>query len=330
MDYFQDQDYFSDYAPVYYYSDLYWYGYCDPYYYPYSDFYALDYGLAFYWQHPELWGYQVCQIDYYYQSGVYQDFSVFSSEALTLWINDYQASQGLMDEDAALAATETDIEALIGVDIGGWPMEEVLGPVGEHQDPFARSGIEIGRSVLGQARGGRNRTTSRLVPPQFPRHADQIYITGHPLTFARSRGHLALEYTDSLGGGFPYTGETFSAEPENYTLINTGKLIARTNRPTDHPLMNFMIGEVEPRILSDYLYWETYLRPRHDNYVELPYAQKVNYTYLPLSWSGSYNSNSYISGITTDSPANVELKVPAAIGARYPGWNKPVPDHLFQ
>jgi hypothetical protein len=91
-----------------------------------------------------------------------------------------------------------------------------------------------------------------------------------------------------------------------------------------------MIAEVEPRNVSDYIYWETYLKPRHANYIALPYAQKVDYAFLPLNWSSSHNSNSYISGITYDSPANVEIDLPGGIGVRYPGWNKPVPDHLFR
>ena len=330
MDYMYDQDYFSNYAPVYYYTDVYQYAYCDVYASYDAWYHPLDYGLLYYWTFQDLWLPQ-CYVDYSYQTGIYQDFSGFSEQALNLWHKNYLASAGEIDEQDALAEVMDDIEQLLGVRVGGWPMEELLGPVGTHQDPFIRTGIEMGRSLVAQARSGRNRTTSTIAPPQVERLPDHIYITGHPLTFARSHGHLAVEYVGWHGGtGMPGLAETLSAGPEFDSLVNNGKLIAEFNRPTDHPLFNLFIAEVEPQNSSDYVYWETYLKARHENYIALPHDQKVDYAFVPLSWSGSYNSNSYVSGITTDSPANVSIDVPFGIGSRYPGWSKPVPDQLFR
>ena len=331
LDYLVDPDYFSDVAPHYFYQSTDWYVYCMPFGAYDPAYYSPDFGLAYYWANQYYWLTGACYVEYYYQVGIYQDFSGFSEAALSLWQNDYLATTGQKDEQAALAQVEADIEQLLEVDIGGWPMEEVLGPAGIHQDPFIRTGLEIGRSILAQARGGRNRTTSRIAPKQEERVPDQIYITGHPLQFARSRGHLALEYTGWHGAsGLPGLYETISAGPENDSLINNGKLIGETNRPTDHPLFNLLIAEVEPQTMSDYLYWESYLKARHSNYLSLPTNLKVDYAFLPAPASGSYNSNSYISGITHDSPGNVSIALPPGIGYRYPGWNKPVPDHLFR
>jgi len=319
MDYFADQNYFIDYATMEYYTIWYWYGYCDSSYPGYS---LYDGG---YWD--PITG---CYYDVVASSGMYQDYSAFSPEALTFWVNDFQAQEGDISEAQALANVKAAIEGLIGTPVGGWPMEEILGPVGPHTEPNARRGIEVGQSVLGQARAGHDRVNPRLIPPQAPRLPDQIYITGHPLTFARSRGHLALEYTDSKRTGAPYVGETFSAEPENNNLFNFGKLIAKNNRPTDHPLLNFYIGDVNPLRTSNALYWQNYLRPRHEHYIALPYSAKVNYAIVPSAATGTSNSNGYVAGLTYDGPGNVSIEVPPNIAFRYPGWSVPVPEVKFR
>lgn len=321
MDYFVDQDYYVNNAPMVYYETWYWYAWCN--YYNYS-------GIGY-----DSWyqSYSViangCWYDYYYVSGVYLDYSGFSPEAVDLWQRDYSASNGQIDENQAIAEAESDIEELIGVPLGGWEIEELLGPDGEHRDPFTRRGIDIGQSVLGQARGGRNRTTSTLMPPQIPRVPDQIYITGHPLSFARSRGHLAVEYTASAGG-VALPAETFSAAPERNNFFNYGKLIASTNRPTDDPLLNFYVGDVDPRWVSNAEYWQNRLKMRHHNYIAVPYAQKPDYAILPSAAIFTHNSNSYIAGLVSDSPSNAIVTVPGAMWARYPGWAHPVPDTLFR
>jgi hypothetical protein len=294
-----------------------WYSYCDPW-----TFTDMD---------APYWGYLPgCYFNFDYLYGVYQDFSVFSEEAIVFWANDQDAINGLVDEDSALDRTEQAVEGLLGTPIGGWPMEEVLGQIGVHRDPFTRRGIEIGQSVLGQARGGRNATTSDLVPPQPIRLPDQIYITGHPLAFARNRGHLALEYVDSLGGGIPYSGTTISAEPEHNSIFGFGKLIAKDDRPTDHPLFNYYVGDVDPLLTSNYNYWTGYLSLRHDRYQALPWSALPAYALIPSTSSGTNNSNSYISGITQDSPGRVSISVPFGIEFRYPGWGQPVPDAKFR
>lgn len=320
LDYFADQRYFMDNAPYRYVGYWDFYTYCDPW---------VDSTMDTLY-----WGYlaylSACFVDAEYVYGVYQDYSVFSDAAIRFWINDQDARNGFMDENQALAEVERSVEGLLGTAIGGWPMEEILGQSGDHTDPFVRRAIEIGQSILGQARGGRNATTSDLVPPQEPRLPDHIYITGHPLAFARSRGHLALEYVDSLGGGIPYRGTTISAEPEHNNFFDFGKLLAKDDRPTDHPLMNFYLGRVEPLATSPYDYWTGYLQRRHDNYRSLPYSLLVDYAIIPSVEGGTSNSNGYIGGITYDDPARVALSVPFGIGSRYPGWNEPVPQIKFQ
>jgi hypothetical protein len=325
LDYFADQRFFSDNAPRYFYRITFWYAYCDPRFESSTELLYWDY----YWDY--FAGYHSgCYIDYFSIQGIFQDFSMFSDEAVMFWVNDQDARNGYIDEEEALDGVEVAIEGLLGTAIGGWPMEEILGPEGEHTDPFVRRGIEIGQSVLGQARGGRNSTTSRLIPPQIERLPDNIYITGHPLAFARSRGHLALEFVDSEVVSVPYIGSTISAEPENNNFFNFGKLIARDDRPSDSPLLNYYVGSLEPLNTSKLDYWTNYLRARHANYMALPYSELVTYALVPSASAGTFNSNSYISGVSQDSPSNATIDVPFGIGARYPGWNGPVPDVKFR
>lgn len=324
MDYFVNEDYFWENAPEQYYLVSVYHAYC---YGPnYTENVYFEYSNYLNWM-PFMYA---CFMDAYHHVEAWRDYSSFSPTALDFWVSDYEASRGDRDANKALREVAADIEGLLGVEIGGWPMEEVFGSAGAPVDWLTRRGIEVVQSILGQARAGRNRTTSRLVPPQIERAPDQIYITGHPLQFAKSRGHLAVEYTDSLGGGIPYSGETFSGGPERNDLLNFGKLVAETNRPTDHPLFNFYVGDVDPRNVSESVYWETYLRERHDSYRGLSHGNKVNYALLPNSAFGTYNSNGYISGVTQDNAANAVVSVPSGMGWNYPGWGNPVPDAKFR
>ena len=123
---------------------------------------------------------------------------------------------------------------------------------------------------------------------------------------------------------------TISGEPENNNPLNYGKLVARINRPTDHPLLNFYVGDVDPQIVGNNEYWNLYLKSRHHNYAARPLQEKPDYALIPSDFVNTRNSNSYARGVIQDSPANSIISVPPTLGARYPGWNLPVPDYLFR
>ena len=148
--------------------------------------------------------------------------------------------------------------------------------------------------------------------------------------------HLALEYTDPLsgGGGVPYVPETMSGFPSGGITPPYGKLWAETNRSTDKPYLNFTVAELDVvNGMTNFQYWNGYLKPRHNRYIALPNYSKVDYEPTPYPDNPNpqclcgYNSNSYVSGL----PYSGAVKnVPNGFFTAFPGFSDPVPNQYFQ
>jgi hypothetical protein len=110
-------------------------------------------------------------------------------------------------------------------------------------------------------------------------------------------------------------------------LCGWGKLLAVTNKTSDHWYNNFLVGQLIPFIGAPGTYWNDSLVPRHNRFVSVPYALKPDYNALPDAASNTYNSNGYARGLNGQGGYFV---VPADMNSVYPGWNRPVPEHLFQ
>jgi hypothetical protein len=236
-----------------------------------------------------------------------------------------------------MATIETIIESVIQAPLGGWPMEELLGQVGEHTRDLIRRGIEGAQSILNGARAIPEHVDMDNLPPQTPRTRGVIYVTGHPLAF--DRGHLALEYASPQTVDGLYMPTTLSGEAQHWppvpclpgmqdlSFCGWGKLLAETNKTSDHWYRNFLVGHVIPFVGAPGTYWSNSLVPRHNRYVNVPYESKPNYNALPDAASNTYNSNSYARGLNGQGGFFV---VPADMNSVYPGWDRPVPDFLFQ
>ena len=324
MDYFYDPDYFIKNAPLYFYEYWTWDLWC-----PLLGIGGVE---AYYWQ-----SFTYCYVDYTYYYGYFQDFSVFHPRAVDLWSYEDAAESGAISTDAAISAITTIIEGIFQSQIGGWPMEELLGQVGEHTDGTLRNAIEAIQAILSAARAVPEHVDMDNLPPQTPRARDVIHVTGHRLLPTR-KGHLALEYASPQAVGGLYMPTTLSGQAENwppvacfpgmqFSFCGWGKLLAETNKASDHWYMNFQVGHVIPFVGVPESYWNESLVPRHDRYVSLPYASKPNYNALPDAASNTYNSNGYVRGLNGQGGFFV---VPPGMNAVYPGWDRPVPDALFQ
>ena len=175
------------------------------------------------------------------------------------------------------------------------------------------------------------------LPPQTPRARDVIHVTGHRL-FPTKKGHLALEYASPQSVGGMYMPTTLSGQAENWppvaclpwmqlSLCGWGKLLAETNKSSDQWYLNFQVGHVLPFAEAPGAYWSNWLVPRHNRYVAVPYASKPNYNALPDAASNTYNSNGYARGLNGQGGFFV---VPPRMNSVYPGWDRPVPNALFQ
>jgi hypothetical protein len=324
MDYFYDPNYFLKNAPMYFYQSYFWYAYC-----PHLGIGGID---VYYWQ-----AFTYCYIDYVYYFGIYLDYSAFSQDAVQLWTYEYYGENEWLSKEQAMSGIETIIESVIQAPIGGWPMEELLGQIGPQTEPILRRGLEAVQAILNAARAVPEHVDMDNLPPQTPRAPDVIHVTGHRL-WPTYKAHLALEYASPQTVGGLYMPTILSGEAENwppvacfpwmqYSFCGWGKLLAGTNRPTDHWYLNFTVGHVIPFVGVPGAYWNNSLVPRHNRYVNVPYVSKLNYNALPDAASNTYNSNGYARGLNGQGGFFV---VPPDMNSVYPGWDRPVPDALFQ
>jgi hypothetical protein len=324
MDYLYDPDYFVRNAPLYFIETWTWYAWC-----PLLGIGGLD---VYYWQ-----SFTYCYVDYIYYYGYYFDFSAFHPRALSLWFNEDQARSGGISMETAISGIISVIEDILRSQIGGWPMEEVLGQAGPHRDGTLRQAIEAAKAILEAARAAPEHVDMDNLPPQTPRARDVIHVTGHRL-FPTEKGHLALEYASPQSVDGLYDPTTLSGQAENWPPIacfpwmqlsfcGWGKLLAETNKSTDHWFMNFTVGYVMPFLGTPGSYWSNSLVPRHNRYINVPYASKPNYNALPDAASNTYNSNGYVRGLNGQGGFPV---VPPAMNSVYPGWDRPVPNAFFQ
>ena len=325
MDYLYDPRYFVSNAPLYFVQSWIWYAWC-----PLLGIGGVE---AFYWQ-----TFTNCYIEYIYYYGFYYDFSAFHPRALELWYNEDQGESGGISMQTAISGITAVIEGILRSQIGGWPMEELLGQVGQHSDGTLRQAIEAAQAILSTARAIPEHVDMDNLPPQTPRARDVIHVTGHSL-FMNRKGHLALEYSPpSLTGGL-YVPSTLSGQAEHWppvaclpgmyhlSFCGWGKLLAVTNKASDHWYSNFKVGELIPYAGTPRSYWNDSLVPRHNRYIDLPYASKADYNALPDAGTNTYNSNGYVSGLNALGGLFV---VPLDMNSVYPGWNRPVPNALFQ
>jgi hypothetical protein len=248
-----------------------------------------------------------------------------------------QVETGGISTGGATSTIKAIIAGIFQTPIGGWPMEELLGQVGPHTDGVLRQFIESAQAILNAARAVPEHVDMDNLPPQTPRARDVIHVTGHRLI--GNWAHLALEYAPPQAVDGLYMPTTLSGQAQHWppvpclpgmqhlSFCGWGKLLAETNKTSDHWYNNFEVGHVIPFFGTPGSYWSESLLPRHDRYVAVPYELKPDYNALPDASSNTYNSNGYVRGLNGQGGFFV---VPPRMNSVYPGWDRPVPDSLFQ
>lgn len=142
-----------------------------------------------------------------------------------------------------------------------------------------------------------------------------IYITGHLVAEVRGRSayHLAIEYN----------GRTLSAGPEAGMNLGLLVLVPELNRPSDRPRNNITFGIVTPpEGVSNREYFDILVN------ATLRCCNNADYDAFPeLSSNGSgYNSNSFVSGIVSNTGGTINLQV----NKNTPGFDTPLPSRFFE
>jgi hypothetical protein len=246
---------------------------------------------------------------YQYLTGYYQDYSIFSSAAVTISDAAANAASGQTSPTAAVDAIDRAAEGVFKTTIGGWGMEEVLGATGEHTNPDARRAMEVFWAILGVARAEAEDVATAKAPRQNPRVFGAVYVTGHHI-FGLGPIHTAIEYTSE---SMPTT--TISAGPEGALPY----LVSRLNRPSDNAALNMVLGTVNDPMnpVAESYFAELLVADRK-------YADDLWYAAFPVV-PATYNSNSYVRGLI-DATGGMTTATLAA----YVGGNKPVPANKFQ
>jgi hypothetical protein len=294
LDYEVDQNYFANSAPYVYYYLFFTWSTCGG--------GSVSSDPIFYWD-------SGCVAVYQYVTGYYQDYSAFSSAAVAIANAEANAAGGQTSPTAAVDAIDRAAEGVFKTPIGGWGMEEVLGPTGEHTNPDARRALEVFWAILGAARADAQEVPTVEAPPQNLRTFGTVYVTGHRI-FGLGPIHTAVEYTSV------YTPQTtISAGPEGALPY----LVSRVNRPSDVAALNMVLGTVsDPQNPSAESYFAELLG------ADARYSDDLWYKAIPVL-PGQYNSNSYVRGIIDATGGVPTINLSILVGG-----DRPVPMSKFQ
>jgi hypothetical protein len=298
LDYAVDPNYFSTYANVRYFSD-------------YEYYFNCSYSSVGLWSGVWDGGYWLpgCTAGYGGIEGYYVDYSLFSSAALDVWIHDLAFQSGSETASQSTEGAQEAAESVFQVQIGGWPVEEVLGSTGEHTDPDTRRGLETFWGILGIATANADEITTVKAPPQSPRLPNKIYLTGRIIAGGNSR-HAALEYTGYSGSPSWYTLSAYNPNAQvshpTPAQLRYGTLTKQPNWGSDLPMLTFQFGVITPPGQTT-----------NDNYWTLAIAAFSNYRNdLPYDAIGAtgFNSNGFIHGLLNVTGGVSSCPVDAAHG----------------
>jgi hypothetical protein len=219
-----------------------------------------------------------CVMGVVYISGSYWDYRGLSEQAVSMWLNEKANREGTATDAISTQKAQEAAESVIGVQIGGSPVEEIFGPDAEHANPDVRRGLETFWSILGIARANSTEVQTEEAPQQGPLSAGTVYLTGHHVF---GLGILPLHTALQLGG----TPLTLSAISSPLPIV--GPFLKKRTAPLAE-LMNMRLGTISDGSPAALYCLE--LAAAHSNYDD-------DLLYLAFPFGLFYNSNGYINGL---------------------------------
>ncbi len=260
-----------------------------------------------------------CETYNVFVSGAYLDFSLYSGPAVSIWAHGNDFQEGTETPSQATEASQGEAENVFQVQIGGWPMEEELGPTGDHTDPDQRRGLETFWAILGI--GQANAVPTDEAPPQ---QLDPNCITlnaRHVSGLGPIAQHASVVY---MSAGGPY--HWVSAFDGDERALFDGLLVSQREAPSDNPRLTQIVSPVTgPGLppcgdpISNQAEWASVL------IVDGHYDDDLTYDAIPTVGVG-YNSNGYAHGLLNASG----LTATVSFLDRLVGWSLPVPYSAFQ
>lgn len=302
LDYEVDQNYFVNNAPYVYYFYVYSWSTCGT---SYSDPLYANTGCFGFNQ---------------VVSGYYQDYSQFSSAAVAIADSSAKAESGQTSPTAAVDAIDRAAEGVLKTTIGGWRMEEALGPTGEHTNADARRAMEVFWSILGIGRASADEVRTVKAPAQVPRVPGAIYVTKRELG-TKWTLHVALEDTTPAS-----VYRSISAYDSDPSPFFDGRLISEKGWGADAPALMMTVAEVvrPPSFSSNDAYWLALLAA-DSRYID----GSLEYDLIPSLGSGGYNCASYTHGILNATGGRAPAIPDSGNFTWLVGWGVPVPASAF-
>jgi len=266
-------------------------------------YYSLDCGWLGYSDWIEVQNLWPCVVEPRYLTIAYQDFSVFDQDAIAVAKSDYGMIHGLESTEIGMQTISSILSDMLGVGVGGWDINELLGEEAKVTDEAVRHGLEL-FSVL----AGISEAVAQEVDDTIESAVgDRVLLKGRRV-LGQGPFHTALEYRYS----------TVSAYDSDSRPLFDGTLVSEVNWPRDHPSLTLRLGDVAGPGGVASIYWNSLLA------ADGRYDDDLRYDLFPSLGEAGYNSNSFVSGLVraTLGMSTIEM-------ATFVGGETPVPVSAF-
>lgn len=243
-----------------------------------------------------------CHYEPQYLYVVYRNYSVFNPDAMEIASTDYGMIHGTESPASGLKRIASRIEKILGVSIGGWDINELLGHDGAGVDQNDQLAIGL-FGVLAAISEAVAQTADEEAQNST---AERVELRGRRV-LGQGPFHTALQFGQS----------TVSAYDSDPRPLWDGDLFSQVNWRRDHPSLTLRMGFVDGP-LAPSLYWNSILlRDRR-------YGDDLPYDLFPSLGQGGYNSNSYVSGLIKATLGTPTIQIESFVGGE-----RPVPVSAF-
>jgi hypothetical protein len=243
-----------------------------------------------------------CSVHPRYLYVVYRDYSVFNRNAMEIADIDYGMIHGFETPESGMERIATSLSGILGVQVGGWDVNELLGQNAAMEDETDRQGLGLFAVLAGISEAVaqvREEEAATAV-------TERVELKGRRV-LGQGPFHTILEFGNS----------TVSAYDSDPRAFFDGTLVSQVNWPRDHPSLTLQMGYVDgPTLPANY--WNSVLL------ADSRYDDDLPYDLFPSIGAGGYNSNSFTSGLI-----QATLGTPTISMQTFVGGELPVPATAF-
>jgi len=252
---------------------------------------------------PQPWN---CMISPWYVYVVYPDFSSFDQDAMEVARNDYRMIHGYESTSTGMQNIANTIASVLGISIGGWDINELLGETEAVTTEEERRGMELFAVLAAISDAVEDEASEEESEEVQAPDSDRVLLKGRRV-LGQGPFHTLVEYR----------GSTVSAYDSDPRMLFDGNLVSQVNWPRDHPSLTMRMGYIDGPS-TPLIYWSSILL------ADSRYGDDLRYDLFPNLGQGGYNSNSFVSGLV-----QATLGLPTIQLETFVGGEQPVPVSAF-